>query len=83
MSSQSEWRQSSSIILSKKQLGELVPYCTQQILRLEKKGKFPKRIPIGPRRVGWRLSDIEDWIAARAADPSLPPPSKKIPSERK
>lgn len=29
--------------------------------RLEKRGKFPKRIKIGSRKVAWRRSDIEDW----------------------
>ena len=54
-------------IVSKKELRQLVPYTPQYILKLEKKGKFPRRIQIGPRRVGWRLSDVEAWIAERAA----------------
>ncbi|MBV1883872.1 MAG: AlpA family transcriptional regulator [Pseudomonadales bacterium] len=31
------------------------------IRRLEKRSRFPKRIKLGPRAVGWRLSDIQDW----------------------
>jgi prophage regulatory protein len=30
--------------------------------RWEKAGKFPKRLKIGPRAMGWKLSDIENWI---------------------
>jgi predicted DNA-binding transcriptional regulator AlpA len=30
----------------------LAPYTPQHILRLEKKGKFPKRIALGDGRVG-------------------------------
>ena len=28
-------------------------------------GVFPKPIRLGPRAVGWRRADIEDWIASR------------------
>lgn len=40
-------------ILSKRQLKELVLYSPQHIARLEKAGTFPKRVQIGPNRVGW------------------------------
>ena len=52
-------------LITKKQLRDMVPYTPQHILRLEKLGKFPKRIKIGERRVGWRLSDVEAWLAER------------------
>ena len=54
-------------IVTKKELRLLVPYSPQYILRLEKRGLFPRRIQIGPRRVGWWLSEILEWIAKRAA----------------
>ena len=50
-------------IITKKELLTLVPYTPQHILRLEKQGKFPKRIEIGPRRVGWWLSEVLDWLS--------------------
>lgn len=60
-------------IITKRELRQMVPYTPQHILRLEKLGRFPKRIRFGERRVGWLLSDVEAWIAARrsvsAADP--------------
>lgn len=49
-------------ILSKKQLLEYVPYTSQHIARLEKEGKFPKRVQLGPNRVGWFESDIIAWM---------------------
>ena len=52
-------------IISKKELKRIVPFTPQHILRLEKQGKFPKRIQVGERRVGWLLSDVETWIASR------------------
>ena len=53
-------------IVTRRELRQIVPYSPQHILRLEKQGKFPKRIQIGARRVGWYLSDIEAWLADRA-----------------
>jgi prophage regulatory protein len=52
-------------IITKKELRELVPYTPQHIHRLEKAGRFPKRLQLGPNRVGWRLTDIETWINGR------------------
>ena len=63
-------------IVDKKELLEMIPYTAQHVLRLEKQGKFPKRIRLGDRRVGWRLSEIEAWLEARAAakeENSCPP----------
>ena len=52
-------------ILSKRDLKELVLYSPQHIARLEKAGKFPKRVQLGPNRVGWVESEVLDWIAER------------------
>jgi prophage regulatory protein len=35
--------------------------------RMERDGKFPKRIALGQKAVGWRLSDIEQWMETRMA----------------
>ena len=55
-------------ILSKRQLKELVLYSPQHIARLEKAGKFPKRVQLGPNRVGWVESEVLDWIQSRLDD---------------
>jgi prophage regulatory protein len=52
-------------IITQKELRSLVPYTPQHILRLEKAGRFPRRVKLGQNRIGWRLIDIEEWIAAR------------------
>jgi prophage regulatory protein len=49
-------------ILSKRQLKELVLYSPQHIARLETAGKFPKRVQIGPNRVGWVEAEVLDWL---------------------
>ena len=52
-------------ILSKRQLKELVLYSPQHVARLEKAGTFPKRIHLGPHRVGWVGSEVLDWLQER------------------
>lgn len=59
-------------IITQKELRLLVPYTPQHIRRLEKAGRFPLRIRIGPNRIGWRLIEIEVWIASRSRLPESP-----------
>ncbi|MGA9409836.1 MAG: AlpA family phage regulatory protein [Roseobacter sp.] len=55
-------------ILSKRQLKELVLYSPQHVARLEKAGEFPKRIQLGPNRVGWVEAEVLEWLQARLDD---------------
>jgi prophage regulatory protein len=64
-------------ILSKKQLREAVLYSPQHIDRLEKAGKFPKRIQLGPNRVGWIESEVDEWLSQRIANRDNPPGSSR------
>lgn len=52
-------------ILSKKALKELVLYSPQHVARLEKAGLFPKRVQLGPNRVGWVEREVLDWLDQR------------------
>jgi len=54
--------------LSKRQVREKVLYSFAHIARLEAAGSFPKRVQLGPGRVGWIEEEIEDWCRARIAD---------------
>lgn len=65
-------------IVTQRELRLLVPYTPQHILRLEKAGKFPRRLIIGGNRIGWLLTDIEAWIKSRAPRP-LPPEDSARP----
>ena len=53
-------------VITKKELRLIVPYSSQHILRLEKRGKFPKRIQLGARRVGWYLHEVHAWLRQRS-----------------
>ena len=35
------------------------------IWRQVDRGTFPKPVKLGPRAVGWRASDIEEWLRNR------------------
>jgi len=52
-------------LLSKRQLKEMVLYSPQHIARLEKAGKFPRRVQIGPNRVGWVEAEVQDWLQSK------------------
>jgi prophage regulatory protein len=54
-------------VISWRELSEMIPFTRQHVLRLEKAGKFPRRIQIGARRVGWLYTEIEAWVAQCAA----------------
>lgn len=55
-------------ILSKKELRLLILYSPQHVARLEKAGEFPKRVQLGPNRVGWVEREVLDWLEARLQD---------------
>lgn len=52
-------------MISRRQLKELVLYSPQHIARLEKAGKFPKRVNLGQCRVGWVEQEVLDWLRVR------------------
>lgn len=46
-----------------------IPYSKIQLWRLEKSGKFPKRVRLGGgQRYAWAEREIDNWIAACIAD---------------
>jgi prophage regulatory protein len=57
-----------NIIVTFKQLEMYVPYSAVHIRRLEKAGKFPKRIRLGPNRVGFYLHQVLEWQRRRNND---------------
>ena len=45
-----------------------VPYSEAHIWRLEKAGKFPRRVRLGANRVGWVESEVEAWLNSKLAE---------------
>jgi prophage regulatory protein len=58
-------------IITKEQLRKYVPYSDTHLCRLEAQGKFPRRIPLGPGRVGYSFNEVMAWIKARKAERNI------------
>ena len=52
-------------VLRKLEVSKRVGLTTVTIWRLEKAGKFPQRVQLGPRCVGWKEEEIDQWIKSR------------------
>ena len=52
-------------LLTKSEVRDRVCYSPQHVARMEKEGKFPKRVRLGQNRVGWVESEVDDWIRER------------------
>jgi prophage regulatory protein len=45
-----------------------IPYSKPHLWRLEKQGKFPKRVPIGAGRYAYVEEEIDAYIAQKIAE---------------
>ena len=54
-------------ILCRKDVESMVGLSRSTIYKLMNQGLFPKAIRLGPRAIGWLMSDIENWINQQAA----------------
>ena len=52
-------------IIRSKEVQELTGLSRTTIWRLERTGKFPARVPLSSSIVGWRSSDISEWIRSK------------------
>lgn len=55
-------------IVSAKERRAITVYCDVHYARLEKQDKVPKRIRLGPNRVGWSFNELQAWVTARKAE---------------
>jgi len=44
---------------------EMVGVSRGTLWRWERQDKFPKRVPLGANSMGWRLSEVNQWIKSR------------------
>jgi len=60
-------------IIRKPELARMLGCSIQTIWRMEKRGELPKRIQISRNIVGWRESEIKEFIESRptADSPSV------------
>jgi len=45
-----------------------ISFSKVHLWRLERAGKFPKRVPLGAGRHGWLETEVDEWLAARLAE---------------
>ena len=55
-------------IIDAAELRELIPFSGSFFWRLENRGKFPKRIKLGDRRVGWDRAEVMAWLEAKKSE---------------
>lgn len=55
-------------IIRKPELFSKIGLSDATILRMEKMGKFPRRINLGRNSVGWFNNEINDWLTKKARD---------------
>ena len=53
------------VLLSRRQVREVTTLSSTQTDRLEKDGKFPKRVKLGQSRVAWVESEVMEWVQKR------------------
>ena len=58
------------ILLTTRQLLEIIPVCAMTLWRWERNGKigFPRRLKLNGGHNYWKLSEIRAWIAKQSAD---------------
>jgi len=54
-------------IIRKPELLNMIGLSDPTVWRMEKDGKFPKRLRLGGNSCGWLISEINTWLADRAA----------------
>ena len=55
-------------LISRQQLLELLTISESTLWRWQQKKDFPRQIFLGPKRVAWRLVEVERWIEAKSID---------------
>ena len=52
-------------VVPRKQAASICGVSTDTLDRLSDKGEGPRRLKLSARRVGYLMSDIEDWLRSR------------------
>lgn len=52
------------LLLFKELRDEGVPFTRRHVDRLEREGRFPRRVPIGTHRIAWVADEIKAYVSA-------------------
>ncbi|MEO5334190.1 MAG: AlpA family phage regulatory protein [Magnetococcus sp. YQC-5] len=54
-------------VLKRKRVQELTSLPTSTLYAWVVRGSFPSPVRLGVRSVGWRLSDVQNWLDSRVS----------------
>jgi len=54
-------------LLTFKQVRERIPYSKTHFYRLIHQNKFPRQIPLGPHKIAFLESEVDEWVQLRIA----------------
>jgi prophage regulatory protein len=58
------------VLMLSHEIDTLVPYSRAHLYRLEDQGLFPRRKKIGPNRVAWLRTEVDEWLEKLTGDQS-------------
>jgi predicted DNA-binding transcriptional regulator AlpA len=60
-------------LISYKQLSSTrgITFSRRHLARLEAERKFPTRVALGEKRIGWVMTEIDEWLAQKLANRKL------------
>jgi prophage regulatory protein len=53
------------LVVRMSRLVDMIGLSRSTIWKLLSEDKFPTPIRLGPRSIGWRIKDVEEWIQGR------------------
>jgi prophage regulatory protein len=56
------------LLLLQREVKEITRLSATTLWRLERRGQFPRRIQLSPKRVAWSRAEVDDWLATRKRD---------------
>jgi prophage regulatory protein len=59
-----------SPIVVEPEISEITPFSKTTRWREEKRGRFPRRFQISKRKIGYRRTDVEEWLRDPAGWPT-------------
>ena len=57
-------------VLSKPQVCSIINLSEDTLARLHQKGEGPERLQLSPRRVGYTVGAVRNWLQGRASAPA-------------
>jgi len=64
-------------LIRRAELRQRVPFSDVHVWRLERQGKFPQRVQLGPRTVAWYEDEVQKWCNERIRGGAQRPPGRR------